>query len=49
MVCTMVQLMPLPPNHLVSLKSRMVVPLWCRLTQVVLEKRPLDEVSGVDT
>jgi len=35
-------LMPVPPHHLfVSLKFRMVLPFWCWLTQVVLEKRPL--------
>jgi len=36
----MVQLMQAPP--LASLKSRIVLPFWCRLTQVVLEKRPLN-------
>jgi len=43
------QLMPLPPNEmirsassLVSLKSRMVLRFWCRLTQVFLERRPLE-------
>jgi len=30
------------PSSLASLKSRMVLPFWCRLTQVVLEKRPLN-------
>jgi len=29
-------------SSLASLKSRMVWPFWCRLTQVVLEKRPLN-------
>ena len=41
----MVQLMPLLPHHLsslASLRSRMVLPFWCRLTQNVLEKRPLN-------
>ena len=30
------------PSSLASVKSRMVLPFWCRLTQVVLEKRPLN-------
>jgi len=30
------------PLSLASLKSRMVWPFWCWLTQVVLEKRPLN-------
>jgi len=30
------------PSDLASLKSRMVLPFWCWLTQVVLEKRPLN-------
>jgi len=41
----MVQLMPLPsqtPSSLVPFKSRLVLPFWYRLTQVVLEKRPLN-------
>jgi len=41
----MVQLMPLHPkttSSLASFKSRLVLPLWYRLTQVVLEKRPLN-------
>jgi len=39
----MVQVMPLlSPSSLASLKSRMVLPLWCQLTQVVLEKRLLN-------
>jgi len=40
----MVQLMPLQaatPSSLASLKSRTVLPFWCRLIQVVPEKRPL--------
>ena len=41
----MVQLMPLPsqtPSSLVPFKSRLVLPFWYRLTQVALEKRPLN-------
>jgi len=41
----MVQLMPLPPHKtssLTSTKSSMVYPFWCQLTQIVLEKRPLN-------
>jgi len=26
------------PSSLASLKSRLVLPFWCRLTQVVLER-----------
>jgi len=29
-------------SSLTSSKSRLVSPLWCLLTQVVLEKRPLN-------
>jgi len=42
----MVQLMPLhskTPSSLASFKSRLVLPFWYRLAQVVLEKRPLNE------
>jgi len=42
----MVQLMPLrpkTPSSLASFKSRLVLPFWYQLTQVVLEKRPLNE------
>ena len=45
----MVQLMPLPsqaPPSLASFKSRLVLPFWYRLTQVVLEKRPLNGSSS---
>jgi len=45
----MVRLMPLYPNtpsSLASFKSRLVLPFWYRLTQVVLEKRPLDGCSS---
>jgi len=45
-----VQLMPLPspknPSCLASFNSRLVLPFWYRLTQVVLEKRPLNGRSG---
>ena len=36
------QLMPLPLTVSCSSKSRLVLPFWYRLTQVVLEKRPLN-------
>ena len=36
----MVQLMPLHPKT--PFKSRLLLPFWYRLTQVVLEKRPLN-------
>jgi len=45
----MVQPMPLHPKHpsfLASFKYRLVLPFWYRLTQVVLEKRPLSECSS---
>ena len=45
----MVQLMPQNPKtplSLASFKSRLVLPLWCRLTQVVPEKRPLNGCSS---
>jgi len=46
----MVQLTPLPsPSSLASFKSRLVIPFWYRLTQVVLEKRPLNGCSVVVT
>jgi len=41
----MVPLMPLhlkTPSSLAPIKSRLVSPFWYRLTQVVLEKRPLN-------
>jgi len=44
----MVQLMPLhpkTPSVLASCKPRLVLPFWYRLTQVVLEKRPLNGYS----
>jgi len=45
----MVQSMPLhpkTPSSLASFTSRLVLPLWYRLTQVFLEKRPLNECSS---
>jgi len=30
------------PSALAALKSTMVLPFWCRLTQIELEKRPLN-------
>jgi len=45
----MVQLMPLhpkTPSSLASFKSRLVLPFWYRLTQVVLEKRQLNGCSS---
>jgi len=39
----MVQLMPLPtPSSLASLKTRLVLPFWCRVARAVLVKRMLD-------
>ena len=45
----MVQLMPLHPktlSSLVSFKSKLLLPFWYQLTQVVLEKRPLNGCSS---
>jgi len=45
----MVQLMPLhpqTPSSLASFKSRLILPFWYQLTQVVLEKRPLNGYSN---
>jgi len=45
----MVQLMPLHsknPSSLASFKSRLVLPFWYWLTQVVMEKRPLNGCSS---
>ena len=46
----MVQLLPLhpqTPSSLASFKSRLVLPFWYWLTQVVLKKRPLNGCSCV--
>jgi len=46
----MVQLMPLHPktqSSLASFNSRLVLPFWYRLTQVVLKKRLLNGCSSV--
>jgi len=46
----MVQLMPShpkTPSSLASFKSRLVLPFWYRLTQVVLDKRPLNGCNVV--
>jgi len=43
----MVQLIPLPPHHLVSLKSTLVYPFRWRLVQVVLKKRTLNGCLSV--
>ena len=40
---------PETPSSLASFKSRLVVPLWYRLTQVVVEKRPLNGCSPEET
>jgi len=45
----MVQLIPLhpkTPTSLASFKSRLALPFWYRLTQVVLEKRLLNKYIG---
>jgi len=45
----LVQLMPLhpkTPSSLASFESRLVLPFWCWLTQVVLENRPLNGYSS---
>jgi len=46
----MVQLMPLhprTPSSLALIKSRVVLPFWYQLIQVVLEERPLNRCSIV--
>ena len=44
----MVQLMPLPYYPIITCSSKIQngLPLWCRLTQVVLEKTPLNGCSS---
>ena len=42
----MAQLMPLHSLALAPVKSRLVLLFWYRLTQVVLEKRPLNGSSS---
>jgi len=45
----MVQLMPLSPqtpSSLAAFKSTLVLPFWYQLTQVVLEKTPLNRCRG---
>jgi len=37
---------PKPPSSVASFKSRMILPFWYRLTQVVLEKRPFNGCSS---
>ena len=37
---------PQTPSSLASFESRPVLPFWHRLTQVVLEKRPLNRCSS---
>jgi len=47
-----VQLIPLHPktsSSLASFTSRLVLPFWYQLTQVVLEKRPLNRSSSSST
>ena len=39
----MVQLMPLPPHHLCFSKIQNRLSFWYRPTQIVLEKRPLND------
>ena len=41
----LMQLHPKTPSSLASFKSRLVLPFWYRLTQIVLEKRPLNGCS----
>jgi len=38
---------PKTPSSLATFKSRLVLPFWYQLTQVVLEKRPLNGCSAV--
>jgi len=43
----MVQLMSWPPIISCFIKIQNGLPFWCRLTQVVLEKRPLNGCSSI--
>jgi len=43
----MVQLMPLPPDHVLLHPVKSRIPFWCRLTQVVLEKMQLNGCSVI--
>jgi len=36
------------PSSLASFKSRLVLPFWYQLNQVVLEKKPLNGCTGID-
>ena len=47
MVVCLIPLHPKTPSSLASFKSRLVLPLWYQLIQLVLEKRPLDRCSVV--
>jgi len=42
----MVQQMPKTPSSLASFRSRLVLPFWYRLTEVVLEKRTLNSCNS---
>ena len=47
-----VQLMPLhpkTPSSLALIKPRLVLPFWCWLAQVVMEKRPLNRCSSISS
>ena len=46
-ICIMAQLMPLPLTVSCSIKSRLVLPFWYRLTLVVPDKRPLNGCKRV--
>jgi len=45
----MVQLMPLPSHHLLLQKNPEWRTFWCRLTELVLEKRLLNGCSSSST
>jgi len=44
--CRLFALHPKTPSSLASFKSRLVLPFWYQLIQVVLEKRPLNGCSS---